>query len=72
MDDESAGRMTLEFRTNGEGSTYPIVSFEPIGKITAALIERNLGFLYKQIQIAQVQSRTAAGTETAPRRRRAA
>lgn len=72
MDDEIAGRMILEFRTNGEGSTYPVVSFDPIGKITAALIERNLGHLYKQIQIAQVGARTAAGTESPSRRRRAA
>lgn len=49
--------MTVEVYDNGE-SLYPVVSFKPVGRLTANFIEKYLGYIYSRIQIAQVEART--------------
>jgi hypothetical protein len=48
--------MTIAFDFEG-GAMRPSISFSPVGRITPMTVERHLGWLYRQIQMAQTIQR---------------
>jgi hypothetical protein len=51
------GAMTITFWDHGSNNITPEVTFDPVGRITPNSIERNLPYIYHQINLRQTQQR---------------
>jgi hypothetical protein len=56
-DPKMVGSMTIKFWDHGANNITPEVTFEPVGRITPNSVERNLPYIYHQINLHQTQAR---------------